>query len=114
LEFDEDCKVLVLSASIDEGWHIYSQHQNEKAGPIPTDISVEMIGSQLHEAAEPQPIKSFDENYGGEVLYFEDNVDFRFAIPVEYEGVINVKVVFMTCNEEGCLPPELKEFKISI
>ncbi len=114
LVLDKECKVLVLSAEIDEGWHIYSQYQNEKAGPIPTDITLELNGYEMHGASETQPIKSFDENYGGEVLYFENNVDFRCAIPVDYEGVISVKVVFMTCNEEGCLPPELKEFKISI
>ncbi len=110
----DDCNVLVVSAEIDEGWHIYSQFQNEDAGPIPTEITVELDDREINIAAEPVCTVKYDENYGGEVRYFEGEVIFRVALPDDVEGDFNVRVVFMTCNEEGCLPPEMKEFKLSI
>lgn len=114
VQYSEACKVLTVSAEIEDGWHIYSQYQNEDEGPIPTQIIVEINNLKIDVASEPAPLKSFDKNYGGEVLYFENSVDFRVALPIDSSGEAIVKVVFMTCNEEGCLPPELKEFKLSL
>jgi thiol:disulfide interchange protein DsbD len=114
VEFEESCSVINVNAKIEEGWHIYSQHQSEEEGPIPTMITIEIGDLLLDSASEPKPIESFDENYGGKVLYFENNVAFRIALPKSESGEVLVKVVYMTCNEEGCLPPKLKEFKLTI
>lgn len=114
VNLEEECNVLTVNAEIEEGWHIYSQRQNEKAGPIPTQIIVEIGENVINSSAEPMPVKSFDENYGGEVLYFEDEVTFRTALPIDVKGEILVKVVYMLCNDEGCLPPEMEKFKLSL
>lgn len=114
VELEHECDVLTVDAKIGEGWHIYSQNQDEEAGPIPTQIIVEVGKNVIRSATEPTPVSSFDENYGGTVLYFENEVTFRTALPVDAKGEMTVKVVYMLCNDEGCLPPEMEEFKLSL
>jgi len=114
VSIDKACKILNIDAEFEEGWHIYSQYQDENAGPIPTSITVEYGDQSLTRLAEPKPIVYFDKNFGGDVLYFEDYVRFRAALPSVYSGDVLVNVVYMMCNDEGCLPPIKKEFKLSI
>src|SRR6266496_3039054 len=54
----------VLSASIEDGWHIYSLTQGP-GGPIPTNISVPLkqIVSSDGNVSGPKPEESFDPNF---------------------------------------------------
>jgi thiol:disulfide interchange protein DsbD len=114
VSIDKSCKVLHVDAQFEEGWHIYSQYQDENAGPIPTSIVVEYGTQSVQKLAEPKPVVYYDKNFGGNVLYFEDQVRFKAALPDEYSGEVLTTVIYMMCNDEGCLPPVKKEFKLSI
>jgi thiol:disulfide interchange protein DsbD len=66
---------IVITGTIDEGWHLYSQKTPANAGPIPVSISIakqkgtKLIG-KFEEKLEPHEI--FDVNFDSQVYLFEN------------------------------------------
>lgn len=106
---------LKFTANLAEGWHIYSQFLDENAGPIPT--SFEIIGENIEfigNVIEPKPTEVYDENFGSDIAYFSDEVVFVQKIKTNSKGKANIEIVYMLCNDEGCLPPAVSEFEVEI
>jgi DsbC/DsbD-like thiol-disulfide interchange protein len=108
---------LVLKASIQKGWHMYSQHLKGD-GPIATEFNYVLPAGikKDGETTEPSPIKHFDENFGMDVLYFENEVEFTQSLKGKIkEGlVVTGKVTFMICNDNVCYPPVDVPFEIKL
>ncbi|GAB5556557.1 MAG: thioredoxin family protein [Schleiferiaceae bacterium] len=109
---------LVIKATIDEGWHLYSQKLPED-GPIPTSFSF-VPGAQYTldgSVSEGEPHVEFDPNFDMELAFFGDQAEFRQKIKVNSEADFTIKgeLEFMVCNDEMCLPPEYvdMEFKVA-
>jgi DsbC/DsbD-like thiol-disulfide interchange protein len=108
---------LVMTATLESGWHIYSQFLKGD-GPIPTTFEFTVpAGVKLKDKVkEPEPIKYFDENFGMEVLYFNNKVEFVQSVNgkkidgKEIEGKVN----FMVCDDHMCYPPVDVPFKIKL
>jgi len=100
---------LQFIATIDQGWHLYSQDLPD-GGPMPTEFKFEkMNGIELvGKASEPKPEEVFDEMFQMKVKYFSKQVTFTQKIkitgtqPVKVSGTIN----YQACNEETCIPGE--------
>ena len=106
---------LVFKAELAEGWHIYSQYMDENAGPIPTSFEIEGEHIELiGDVVEPEPTEVYDENFGSDIAYFSDEAIFAQKLSASSKGLINIEVVYMLCNDEGCLPPTVSEFEIEI
>ena len=107
---------LELEAKLADGWHLYSQHISSDIGPVPTTFSFkESSGLQLlGETIEPEPIKRFDQAFEAELTFFEKQVVFIQKIKQTSVKIVKGTVSFMLCNDEMCLPPEEKEFEITI
>lgn len=103
-------------ASIDNGWHLYSQHLPD-GGPMPTEfVFAKLEGIQLDgKASEPTPKEVFDDMFKMKVKYFDKTATFVQKIklvnskPVTVSGTIN----FQACNEETCIPGEA-EFSFEV
>src|SRR5262245_9649038 len=102
----------LLSAKIDEGWHLYSPDQ-PPGGPIPTQISLPADQPfKLAEAIEvPVPRIEMDPNFNLETQFFEGEVTFTLPVvvtPAARSGGqdVSINVVFQTCNGRRCLPPK--------
>ncbi len=103
-------------ASIDNGWHLYSQHLPD-GGPMPTEfVFAKLEGIQLDgKASEPTPKEVFDDMFKMKVKYFDKTATFVQKIklvnskPVTVSGIIN----FQACNEETCIPGEA-EFSFEV
>jgi len=102
----------LLSAKIDEGWHLYSPDQ-PPGGPIPTQISLPADQPfKLAEAIEvPVPRTEMDPNFNLETQFFEEQVTFTLPVVVTQNATsgdhgVNVNVTFQTCNGRRCLPPK--------
>ncbi|HLP10512.1 MAG TPA: protein-disulfide reductase DsbD N-terminal domain-containing protein [Flavobacteriales bacterium] len=108
---------LVLKASIQRGWHLYSQHLKGD-GPIPTEFTYELPKGvkKQGDTKEPAPIKHFDENFGMDVLYFENEVEFTQELKgkIKNEMVVSGKVTFMICDDNMCYPPVDVPFEIKL
>lgn len=107
---------LVFTATISDGWHLYSQHIRNNIGPVPTSFTFDSIPSIVWTAhmQEPEPIHEYDENFEATLDFFKNQVTFTRKLPANFKGVIKGYVTFMACNEVMCLPPSDVEFSVVI
>ncbi|MEX2485158.1 MAG: protein-disulfide reductase DsbD N-terminal domain-containing protein [Brumimicrobium sp.] len=115
VNYNEAENELKFTAKLADGWHIYSQFMDENAGPIPTSFeidgeNIELIGKVI----EPEPTEVYDENFGSDIAYFSDKTVFTQKLKENSKGLVNIEIVYMLCNDEGCLPPSNQEFKVEI
>lgn len=108
--------VVYLKATIDEGWHVYSQ--NIKPGG-PNKTSFTFTPSKEYalvgKTSEPKPITKFEKSFKMDVSYFEDEVVFQQKIKlVKGQTAVKGKVEFMVCNDKQCLPPSEVTFSIPV
>jgi hypothetical protein len=95
--------MLVSTAKLDSGWHLYSQHIPGK-GP-----STEFAYDSLHnynligETEEGESIKKYDPNLEMEVLYFEKEAVFKQKIKVTSKSdfTITGAIDYMVCLDQG-------------
>lgn len=105
--------ILSFSATIDPGWHLYSQFVPE-GGPIPTTFhfngnkDIEFIGK----VSEPKPEESYDKNFDMLMKYFSRNATFTQKVKVN-EGSTKLTgfIEFMSCDDHQCTPPQETEFE---
>jgi hypothetical protein len=109
---------IILHATIAKPWHIYSQFTPE-GGPLATQITfasnpVVVLDGSPKEVGDL--LAHHDENFGVDVRYFSDRVDFvqivkpRTIIKTSMRGSIE----YMICNDTKCLPPVKQPFTVEI
>ena len=106
-----------FTATIDEGWHLYSQFI-EDDGPVPTEFTFTTDGGYelIDGVTEGEPIEEFDPNFDMILKYFGQEAIFTQTIEVTSaeDFTFNGNVYFMVCDEAQCLPPEEVEFSFDI
>lgn len=107
---------IVFTATIDQGWHVYSTDLGQD-GPIEATFNVvKMDGAEKVGKLTPKGnvIKKYDEMFGMELKYFEHQVTFvqkiRFTKP-KYD--IDCYLEYGACNAQSCLPPTQVELSAS-
>jgi len=105
-------------ATIESGWHIYSQSTPE-GGPIPTVFKfstnpIITLTGNVREAGKLQ--KRFEKVFKVDVKYYNDKVEFIQQVSLKAKTKTNLKGSsnYMVCNDEMCLPPQSVEFNVSI
>ena len=109
---------LKIHATIDEGWHLYSQTLPSEDGPVATEFTFpegdqyELIGK----VDEPKAKKEYDPNFDMDLNYFEEEVTFTQKIKSTSADAysITAEVYFMVCDAEKCLPPEYLDLEFAI
>jgi thiol:disulfide interchange protein DsbD len=108
--------VLILSATLSPGWHLYSQHL-EAGGPLPTRISFDpgncfvLVGETREEGT---PVQFFDSIYEMNITWHADSVSFHQNIRLSKPAAtVTGTIEYMTCNEHRCIPDK-KDFTINI
>lgn len=109
---------VVLTATMEEGWHIYATVLENELGPLPTAVrfnpseTYEMQGGLL----EPTPIQVFDPNFEMQVQYHSGTVRFVQQMKPKFDGQVEVsgEVEYMVCNDRTCLPPKLVTFSLDL
>lgn len=109
---------LHATASINPGWHIYSQATG-KGGPVPTTFVftqnplITLIGTPK-ELGKPE--KVFDKNFNTMVKYYSRKADFVQTIKLKAAVKTNIAgiVEYMVCNDKNCLPPKKVSFNASL
>lgn len=98
---------LIFKASIDKGWHLYSQFV-EPGGPIPTGFTFNPSKAYqlLGKVQEPKAIVEFDKVFEMNVGYFDGEATFRQKVKLLQAGeiAINGNFEYMTCDDEKCIP----------
>jgi len=108
--------IVFLRASINPGWHLYSQNIMD-GGPVKTTFTFTpskaytLIGKTI----EPQPITKYEKTFMMNVSYFENSVTFQQKVKLTgTPAAIKGKLEYMTCDDKQCLPPEEVEFNIPV
>jgi len=111
-EFD-----LILTASIDNSWHLYSQFIGE-GGPVPTSFKFKpspdytLVGKV---SESPKPKKIFEKVFEMEVAFFEKKATFTQKVRLKVPAAkIKGTLTFMVCDDSQCLPPEDIDFSFDL
>lgn len=98
---------LIITATIEDNWHLYSQKLPKK-GPSPTTFSFEeskdykLVGTTKEGEGE----EVFDEAFKMKLKYFSNKAEFKQKIKLLSEqATITGVVEFMVCDDSQCLPP---------
>ena len=108
--------IIYLKATIDKGWHIYSQRVGE-GGPVKTSFSFTPSSSykKLGATIEPKPITAFEKAFNMKVSYFSNTVIFQQKVNLSrLPAVVKGKIEYMACDNFRCLPPEEVDFSLTI
>ena len=114
--FNSAEQTIEMTATVADGWHLYSQHVDNEIGPVPTSFmfqennQIKFIGK----VNEPEPIQKYDENFEAMLDFFEGKVVFEQRVSVKGSTAIQGTVTYMVCNETMCLPPVDEHFTIQI
>lgn len=105
---------LIFKASIDEGFHLYSQDIPE-GGPVATSFNFIDAGAKFElvgNTKEPEAHIQHDPNFMMDLKWFSHDTDFVQRVKVSDANLSEIKaeVTFMSCDDTQCLPPETLEF----
>lgn len=114
---NEEFKI-VFTATIEEGWNIYSQYLVNDDGPVRTSFTFtpsseyELVGKN----EETGDIKKvMDEMFGMEVIKIKKKGVFTQRIKTsDTTKPITGLIEFMCCNELQCLPPKEIPFTVDL
>jgi thiol:disulfide interchange protein DsbD len=108
---------LISKASIDAGWHLYSQSV-PKNGPIPTAFLYDDGGGNFKikgNTSEEEGHTVDDPVFEMKIKYFENTAVFEQTIEIVNDVTsIDAFVEFMACDDTKCLPPTEVELVFNI
>jgi len=105
--------VLKLTATLEDGWHLYSL-TTPKGGPIRTTASLaENPAIESAKLYQPKPERKFDKNFGIDTETFEKEIVFLVEAQVKKDAPAGsadlvAQVRYQTCSSTMCLPPKKK------
>ncbi|MFM7079846.1 MAG: cytochrome c biogenesis protein CcdA [Bacteroidota bacterium] len=109
--------VLVMTATIEKGWHLYSQFIAD-GGPIKTTFAFEANSNfkTVGGVTEGKAVEYYDKSYEMQLKYFGDKAVFKQKISLLSANKFSIKgsVEFMVCDDEKCLPPDLVELNFDV
>ncbi|HCC64746.1 MAG TPA: hypothetical protein DEP62_05980, partial [Flavobacteriales bacterium] len=102
---------LVVHASVDACWHIYSQDNDPNEGPVRTMFEWDLPAgvAAVGDVEECTPIEEYDPNFMMDLKYFEEEVFWHQRLDLSGANsadTLKGYVVFMVCDASMCLPPE--------
>lgn len=115
-KIDNEQAIVFIKATIDKGWHIYSQHLAD-GGPISTSFKFTKSDNYIlnGNTSEPKAVNKYEKAFSMNVQYFEQSVTFQQKIKLKSgQASVNGTVNYMVCSDKQCLPPEEVEFSIPV
>jgi len=108
-----------MTATIDKGWHLYSQSQPDDAVAMPTTFTItnnpliEVVGKIKEDGKlEKFHDKALDlsANQYSTSVNFIQTVKLKGKVKTSFSG----SVEFQTCDDKKCLPPKTVNFKVAL
>ncbi len=108
-----------VTATVDEGWHLYSGTQPKSAIALPTKIKfsanplIKPVGA-IKEIGKRQTYKNTE--IGVTQYQYEGKVDFVQVIQLKAVAKTNINgsITYQVCTNEMCLPPATVKFDVKI
>ncbi|MEP1307317.1 MAG: cytochrome c biogenesis protein CcdA [Balneola sp.] len=104
---------ILVEASIEGKWHLYSVLNDPDAGPYPTEFSAKSSNFVLAgKTSETKADIEFDPNFEAELGWHTSFASFTIpvAIKSELQGkqTLDIEVYYQVCDDRVCLPPKRK------
>lgn len=108
-----------ITATIQPGWHMYSQNQSADAIVLPTKVTFAK-NPLLVISGKPKEVgklyDQFDKAIQARSKYYSNKVEFIQMVTIK--STVNTSVVgeveFMVCDDKQCLPPDRAKFSIKL
>lgn len=115
----ENLYEIQIVATIQHGWHLYSQFQPSDAIAQPTSFIFNknpLIDLDGKVKEEGKMMKFKDEKLGVSANQYSDKVIFKQKVKIKGKAKTNVtgKLEYQTCNDERCLPPKTINISIAL
>jgi hypothetical protein len=113
-KLNKDEAVIFIKATIDDGWHVYSQFVKD-GGPVKTTItfSASPAYTLIGKTIEPTPITRNEKVFSMNVSFFEHEVIFQQKVKLKAgKAMVKGTLEYMTCNDHQCLPPDDIDFSV--
>ena len=108
-----------LVATIQPGWHIYSQNQSADAIALPTTIKfvnnpLVVLNGKPKEVG--KLFDQFDKAINARSKYYSNKVEFvqNITLKSNVKTAITGEVEFMVCDDRQCLPPDVAKFSVKL
>jgi len=108
-----------MKATIQPGWHLYSQSQPDDAIAIPTAFTISpnplfKTEGKISEIGKMEKMK--DATLGISANQYSNTVDFVQKIKLKANAKTNFSgnVEYQTCDDKKCLPPKKVNFNIAL
>ncbi|RYY60929.1 MAG: hypothetical protein EOO05_08170 [Chitinophagaceae bacterium] len=108
-----------LTATIQSGWHLYSQTQPDDAIVDPTAIvftgnPLLTLDGKVKEVGKME--KFHDAQLAVSANQYSSTVDFVQVVKLKTSAKTNLsgKLTFQTCDDQKCLPPKTVNFAVAI
>ncbi len=118
-KLSDDEYEIIMKATVEKNWHLYSQRNYGDAGPFPTEFNFADAGKtyDLVGKVQESPTKDvFDKVFQMNISFYEKEATFTQKIKLKDKNtkIINAEVVYMVCDDEKCLPPTGVDFAIPL
>jgi biopolymer transport protein ExbD len=108
-----------LTATIQPGWHLYSQKQSADAIALPTTVTfaknplVTFVGSPKEVG---KLYDQFDKATNSRSRYYSNQVEFVQVVTVKntVKTAVVGEIEFMVCDDKQCLPPDKAKFTVKL
>jgi thiol:disulfide interchange protein DsbD len=109
---------IIVTATIEKGWHTYSQNISPDAGPVPTTVNFspgsdyEMIGKSTEENVKEE----FDKTFEMKIASFEGKAIVKQKLKRKNLKSFQtpIKIEYMVCNDKQCLPPKTVDLMLIV
>lgn len=108
-----------MIATIQPGWHLYSQTQSEDAIALPTKI-IFAKNPLITAAGVPKEVgkltDAFDKATQSRSRFYANKVEFVQVVTLKGNVKTSVagEVEFMVCDDKQCLPPDKAKFTVKL
>jgi thiol:disulfide interchange protein DsbD len=108
-----------LVATIQSGWHLYSQTQSEEAIALPTTIQfaknplLTLVGKTTEVG---KVYDQYDKATASRSRFYSNKVEFVQIVTTKsnVKTTVSGEIEFMVCDDRQCLPPEKIKFSLSL
>ncbi|MDE5662259.1 MAG: thiol:disulfide interchange protein, partial [Muribaculaceae bacterium] len=108
--------VIVFKATIQKGWHVYSNDISPDAGPTPLSIKYTTLeGVTLDGGLNPsaKPHSEYDELFEAQLSWWAGSVELRQKFTATASDFsIDGTLTYAACNDENCIPPAKYPFTL--
>lgn len=114
--YNQKTKSIEMTATIADGWHLYSQHISNEIGPVPTAFKFSANENIIlsGDVKEPKAIQEYDENFEATLDFFKEKVTFLQKAEAKNTVEQEIIITYMVCNDVMCLPPVDQKFVVEI